>query len=157
VPAYYEERMKEGKVIKVQDVAFITYAHSYPIPSANRQISPVSKRFCSTCTRVISVSRPSDPKPTAKPGLLKLFLLPQIAYLGLRLNPSTALPIRYLSLGHIAQPLQLTVTAQYDVPVLKALALKEIREGVERCDAVRETFSRFASQYVPAMGDVTAI
>ena len=26
VPAYYEERMKEGKVIKVQDVAFITYA-----------------------------------------------------------------------------------------------------------------------------------
>lgn len=157
MPAYYEERMKEGKVIKVQDVAFITYAHSCPMPTANQQTSPVSKRFYSTCTRIISISRLSGPKPTEKLGLLNLSLLPQIAFLGLRQNPFTALPIRYLFSRRIAQPFQLTVTAQYDVPALKALALEEIREGVERCDAVRETFSRFSSQYVPALGDLTAV
>lgn len=35
VPAYYEEGMKEGKVIKVQDVAFITYVDSCPMPLAD--------------------------------------------------------------------------------------------------------------------------
>ena len=98
MPAYYEERMKEGKVIKVQDVAFITYAASCSILAPDRSISPVSKRSYFTYTLDISSSRPSDPKPTANPGLLKSVLLPQIACLDLRLNPSTALPIRYLLL-----------------------------------------------------------
>lgn len=95
VPAYYEERMKEGKVIKVQDVAFITYVCSRPVAVADRPISPVSKRFYSTCTRAISNSLPLGPKQTAKPGPLKSFLLSRTTYLDPRLNPSTALLIRY--------------------------------------------------------------
>jgi hypothetical protein len=144
--AYYKERVKEGKVIRVQDVAFITYVFSFSVPTADRQISPVSKRFYSTCTRVISSSPPSDPKPTAKPELLKPPRLSRIAYLDLRLNLSTALPIRYLLLRLIAQPFQLTTAAQYDVPELKYVALEQIEEGLRRCDAFRETFSRFSSQ-----------
>ena len=35
---------------------------------------------------------------------------------------------------------------QYDVPALKALALNHIRSGLEKCDIVEESFSRFASQ-----------
>ena len=35
---------------------------------------------------------------------------------------------------------------QYDVPVLKALALDYIRGEMGKCDIVEETFSRFASQ-----------
>lgn len=37
---------------------------------------------------------------------------------------------------------------QYDVPALKSLAFDKIKEGLEQCDPVRETFSRFTSQYV---------
>ena len=32
VLGYYEDKIEEGKVIKVQDVAFVTYAHSSPVP-----------------------------------------------------------------------------------------------------------------------------
>lgn len=35
VPTYYEEKMKEGKVIKVQDVAFITCVDSCPVTLAD--------------------------------------------------------------------------------------------------------------------------
>jgi len=35
---------------------------------------------------------------------------------------------------------------QFDVPELKALALDHIRGGLEKCDIVEETFSRFASR-----------
>ena len=156
-PAYHEERMREGKVIKVQDVAFITYVSPPSVPITDRLVSPVSKRFCSTCTPVISSSRPSDQMPIAKPGLLKSFLLPQIVFLGLHLNPSTASPTRYLLMRPITRHPQLTTAAQYDVPTLKSAALREIEEGLERCDAVRETFGRFASEYVRAAWDATAI
>ena len=137
-------------MIKLQDVAFITYAGPPPVPAVDRLISPVSKRFCSTYTPVVSSSRPSDPKPTVKHGLLKSFLLPQIVCLVLRPNLYTVLPIWYLLLRLLTQHPQLTVATQYDVPVLKSAALREIEEGLGQCDAVRETFSRFASEYVQA-------
>ena len=35
-PAYHEERMKEGKVIKVQDVAFTTYVNPCLKPATDR-------------------------------------------------------------------------------------------------------------------------
>jgi len=98
VPAYHEERMKEGKVIKVQDVAFITYVDPSSAPVPDRPISLVSKRFCSTCTPVVSSLRLLGQKPTAKHGLLKSYLLPQIAFPDLHLNLSTVLQIKYLLL-----------------------------------------------------------
>ena len=39
-----------------------------------------------------------------------------------------------------------TFSPQYNVPVLKALALNRIRGELEKCDIVEESFSRFASQ-----------
>ena len=144
VLAYYEEEMKEGKVIKVQDVAFITYVDSCSMPDHRQSTSPVFKHSCSTCTPNISSSHPSDPNQTAELGPLKSSLLLRTVYLDLRLNPSTALPIRYLGL-HIPRPFQLTTATQYDVPALKFIALEAIERGLGRCDAVRETFSRFAS------------
>ena len=149
--------MNEGKVIKVQDVAFVTYVHSRQVLSADRLIFPVSKRSSSTYTRTRSSSPPSDPKRTVKLGPLKFSLSPQIAYPDLRPNPSTALPIRYTLLRLIAQPFHLTLVVQYDIPGLKFAALKKIKEGLRQCDAVRETFSRFASQYVPVVRDVAVI
>jgi len=150
MPGYHGERVKEGKVIKVQDVAFITYADPPLVPATDRLTSPVSKRFSSTYTPVVSSSRPSDLKPTAKPGLLRSYLLLQIVYLDLHLNPSIAWLIRYLLLRLSAQHFRLTVTAQYDVPALKSAALREIEEWLGRCDAVRETFGKFASECVQA-------
>ena len=32
---YYQEKTREGRVIKVQDVAFITYVHLYPVHAAS--------------------------------------------------------------------------------------------------------------------------
>jgi hypothetical protein len=112
VPAYYKEEMKEGKVVRVQDIAFITYvAHITPVPLSDLPISPVSKRFSFTYTRVISSLRPSDRNSAAKPGLLKLSLSPQTTYPDLPQSPSTALPIRYTPLRLIVRPFHLTVGA----------------------------------------------
>lgn len=104
MPPYYEEKIKEGKVIKVQDVAFITYVDPPLVPVADRPVQPVFKRFYSTCTPVVLCSHPSGPMPTARPGLPKSYLLPQIVFLDLRLNLSTALQIRYPLLHLKTQP-----------------------------------------------------
>ena len=109
MPAYYDERIKEGKVIKVQDVAFVTYVHSSPVPLADRPIFPVFKRFSSTYTRVVSNSLPSDPTLTEKPGLLKSSPSPQTTYPNLRQSPSTVLPIRYSLLRPLHKPPHLTM------------------------------------------------
>jgi hypothetical protein len=56
VPGYYEEKIKEGKVIKVQDVAFVTYVHSYPCLSLpidpRSQVPSVSLLFVHGSHRV---------------------------------------------------------------------------------------------------------
>lgn len=44
-PAYYKEKMKEGRVIKVQDVAFITYADHIQCHSLTDQYPPSFQAF----------------------------------------------------------------------------------------------------------------
>ncbi|KAF9642233.1 hypothetical protein BDM02DRAFT_3264538 [Thelephora ganbajun] len=51
------------------------------------------------------------------------------------------------SLTSYCKTFRLTVATQYDVPALKSIALREIKEALEQCDAIRETFGRFASHY----------
>ena len=55
----YKERVEKGKVIKIQDVAFITYVFSGP-PLGPSDDSTDSRRFYSTSTLVRSSSHPTD-------------------------------------------------------------------------------------------------
>ena len=47
---------------------------------------------------------------------------------------------------HTERPTSDVFSLQYNVPALKALALEHVRSGLEKCDIVEESFSRFASR-----------
>ena len=51
----YKEHARMGRVIKIQDVAFITYVHPKSIPSLS-QLATASKLSCFICTPIRSGS-----------------------------------------------------------------------------------------------------
>ncbi|KAF9647698.1 hypothetical protein BDM02DRAFT_3187774 [Thelephora ganbajun] len=111
VPAYHE-RTREGKVIRVQDVAFLIfqafllYLYTDDIEFASFGSKTNRK---TRAAEIVSLAPNCVPRPSPK------------------------------SIYRLAD--------KYGVPALKSIALREIKEALGQCDAIQETFGRFASHY----------
>ena len=67
----YKEHIRKGRVLKIQDVAFITYV--FPKPNLFlSQLGAVSKLSCYICTQIQSHSHHSDPKKIGSREVPKL-------------------------------------------------------------------------------------
>lgn len=93
----YKEHIRMGMVIRVQDVAFITYVH----PLSNFLHSQRVKAFLLSCfiyTPIRSLSRRLDPKKIASQGVLRLLGNKREKYLDRRQNQSTGWRTRFQTL-----------------------------------------------------------
>jgi len=93
----YKEHVRMGMVIRVQDVAFITYVY----PLSNFLLSQwvkASKHSCFIYTPIRSRSRHLDPKKIASQGVLILLGNKRGKYLNRRQNPSTDWRTRFQTL-----------------------------------------------------------
>ena len=94
----YKEHIRMGMVIRVQDVAFITYVY----PLSNFLLSQwvkASKLSCFIYTPIRSRSPRLDPKKTASQGVLRLLGNKREKYLNRRQNRSTDWRTRFLTLA----------------------------------------------------------
>ena len=155
--AHYEDRVKEGTVIKVQDVAFITYVrlrrlfHAAP----NQQTSTGSKRFFSTYIQATSSSRPLGRKPTVEPGPLKLPPSRQTVYPDLHRSPSIGLQIRCLPSSHYATfPPHHSCLVRRSSTQVYCFGKNQRRVGEMRCRP--RILQQIYFSVCPMIGDVTA-
>ncbi|KAF9645618.1 hypothetical protein BDM02DRAFT_3271586 [Thelephora ganbajun] len=108
----HKECAGKGTVIKVHDVAFITFqALLVYLYTSHINFAPYGseENRKSRSSEIVSLSEGSIPRPSPK------------------------------SIYRLAD--------KYDLPLLKRLALDNIRDGLKQCDTVEEVFSRFSSKY----------
>ena len=96
----YKEHPQMGRVIKIQDVAFITCVHPKSIFSLS-QLEIASKRFCFTYTPVLSGSRHLDLKKIASQGVLRLPGHERVKYPGHHRNRSIDWQTRFPTQPHL--------------------------------------------------------
>ncbi|KAF9643633.1 hypothetical protein BDM02DRAFT_1403367 [Thelephora ganbajun] len=128
----YEEHVEKGKVIKIPDMAFVTFQAFLVYLYMNAIEFAPSGSEENRRSRSAEIATPSDNK-IPRPSPKSIYRLAD--------KVCTRSP-RLTQRSGSDKP-----SSQYDIPALKTLALDHIRGELGKCNIVEESFSRFASRH----------